>query len=60
MNQAKLKADLDSAIKKFEKDSDFLQSRGIDEDTQEAINVLCNATLNALKDFRAAILNQSD
>lgn len=60
MNKAELKASLDSAIKKFEKESDFLQGRGIDEDAQEAINVLCNATLNALKDFRAAILKQCD
>lgn len=60
MNHAELKAELDSAIKKFEKQSDYLQGRGMDDDTQEAVNVICTATLTALKDFRAAILKHCD
>lgn len=60
MTSSALKSELDIAIKRFEKQAEFLQSRGMDEDSQEAINILSTATLNALRDFRTAILAHCD
>ena len=56
MNHAALKSELDTAIQKFKKSSENLQGRGMEEDVQEAVNILTNSTLTALQEFRDAIL----
>lgn len=60
MNQRTLKAKLDAAIQKFQKQAENLERRGLEDDFQEALNILTNSTLAALKDFRNAILNSCE
>ncbi len=60
MNQRTLKAELDAAIQKFQKQAENLERRGLEDDFQEALNILTNSTLAALKDFRNAILNSCE
>lgn len=60
MNQRALKAELDAAIQKFQKQAENLERRGLEDDFQEALNILTNSTLAALKDFRNAILNSCE
>ncbi len=60
MNQLTLKAELDAAIQKFQKQAENLERRGLEDDFQEALNILTNSTLAALKDFRNAILNSCE
>lgn len=60
MNQLTLKAELDAAIQKFQKQAENLERRGLEDDFQEALNILTNSTLAALKDFRNAILNNCE
>lgn len=57
MNKIAVQASLDGAIQKFEKKFDSIQSRGYEEELQSAINELGGITLEALKDFRKAILD---
>lgn len=59
MNRTSLKLELDTAIQKFQKEAENLQSRGMDEDVQEAVNIITNSTLAALQDFRDALLKNS-
>ena len=60
MNQRTLKAELDAAIQKFQKQAENLERRGLEDDFQEALNILTNSTLAALKDFRNASLNSCE
>lgn len=60
MNKSSLNSDLDIVIKNFEKKFETLQCRGYEEELQNAINELGGITLNTLKNFKKAILNNMD
>lgn len=57
MNTSSLNSELDTAIKNFQKKFETLQCRGYEEYLQNALNELGGITLNALKDFKKAILH---
>lgn len=59
MNKVLLNLDLDKAIKKYEKQFESMQSRGYEEELQGVVNELGLMTLNALNDFKNAILENS-